>query len=156
MRAAAVLSTILVPLLVGAPPASAAPVVPHESVTAPAVSGAFITDGDHVHVSSTPPRTASAHGWWRRVKGGTTAEKAKVTVSLQVRHGRGKWKTVATGSKIVKPGGGSARRANVRKVCANAHPTRWRSLIDVDIIGELDTPEKATTEVVSVACGVSG
>ncbi|MFJ1891259.1 MULTISPECIES: hypothetical protein [unclassified Streptomyces] len=26
--------------------------------------GGFITDGDHVHVSSTPPATASAHGWW--------------------------------------------------------------------------------------------
>ncbi|WP_233534284.1 hypothetical protein [Streptomyces murinus] len=37
--------------------------------TVAAGPGVFITDGDRVHISSTPPRTASAHAWWTHVSG---------------------------------------------------------------------------------------
>ncbi|WP_229820774.1 MULTISPECIES: hypothetical protein [Streptomyces] len=120
--------------------------------TAAPSAGAFISNGDRVHVSSTPPRTASAHAWWIKVSGPGT--KAKVTIWLQTKTKNGKWRSVAKGSKTVKPGGGSSRRANARKTCANAQKTQWRTMIDVDIIGVNDTPEKAYTAAVTVKCGL--
>lgn len=128
-----------------ATPAMAAPAAPSEV-------GTYITNGDRVHVSSTPPRTASAHGWWIKVSGAGT--KAKVTIWLQTKKSNGRWRSVAKGQKTVKSGGGSSRRANVRKTCANAQKRQWRSLIDVDIIGVSDSPEKAVTKAVTVRCGL--
>lgn len=29
----------------------------------------FFMEGDYAHISSSAPRTASAHGWWRNVRG---------------------------------------------------------------------------------------
>ncbi|MEE1770149.1 hypothetical protein PUR34_18860 [Streptomyces sp. JV185] len=116
--------------------------------------GGFVTDGDHVHVSSTPPATASAHGWWMDPLGKHKNVKAKVTVWLQTKHGN-TWRTVAEGSKKVKAGGkgASSRRANARKTCENRDRTQWRSVIDVDLIGIADSPEKAVTRTVTLACG---
>jgi hypothetical protein len=116
--------------------------------------GGFVTDGDHVHVSSTPPATASAHGWWLDPLGKHKNVKAKVTIWLQTKHGN-TWKTVAEGSKKVKAGGkgASSRRANARKTCKNRDRTQWRSVIDVDLIGIADSPEKAVTKTVTLSCG---
>ncbi|MFI0774831.1 hypothetical protein [Streptomyces sp. NPDC021212] len=61
---------------------------------------------------------------------------------------------MARGQKNVTSGGGSSRRANVRKTCVNAQKRQWRSLIDVDIIGVSDSPEKAVTKAVTVRCGL--
>lgn len=80
--------------------------------------------------------------------------KAKVTVWLQTKHGN-TWRTVAEGSKKVKAGGkgASSRRANARRTCENRDKTQWRSVIDVDLIGIADSPEKAVTRAVTLACG---
>lgn len=113
--------------------------------------GVFLQVGDDVHISSTPPATASGHGWWVRLSG--DSKKAKVTVYLEAKNHNGDWKTVATGSKTVGPGGGSSNRATARKECTNINRyTSWRSLIDVDIIGSLDTPGKARTRTVDFFC----
>lgn len=115
-----------------------------------AVAGVFKTDGDDVHISSTPPRTASAHGWWIKYSGpGSTA---KVTVLLQVIGYYGEWDTVAVGSAILAPGGGSGRRATARKTCSSSAATTWRSEIDVDIINVSDTPERLITDHRRSAC----
>ncbi|RII08551.1 hypothetical protein DSC45_33080 [Streptomyces sp. YIM 130001] len=130
-------------LLVGglAAPASAAP-----------SAGAFVTNGDRVHVSSTPPRTASAHAWWIKINGPGT--KAKVTIWLEMKSTGGKWHAVSKGAKTVKSGGGSARRAVARKKCSNSKPRMWRTKIDVDIVGVADSPEKVYTKAVKVKCAV--
>ncbi|NEA39886.1 hypothetical protein [Streptomyces sp. SID11385] len=117
--------------------------------------GTFVTNGDRVHISSTPPRTASAHAWWTHVAGPGT--KAKVTIWLQVKATKkgSKWHSVAKNSKNLKSGnGGSARRVVARKKCANRNTRQWRTLIDVDLIGVADTPEKVSTKTVTVRCGV--
>jgi hypothetical protein len=116
-------------------------------------AGVFITDGDRVHVSSTPPPTASGHGWWKKISGPGT--KAKVTVTLQARpYGASGWRDVATGSKTVKSGGGAGKRATARKTCTNLiQKTEWRSVIDVDIIGVADSPEKVSTKAATLFCG---
>lgn len=118
-------------------------------------AGRFGTYGDKVHVSSTPPRTASAHGWWKKFSG--PGSKAKVTVWLQVRaKGGKKWHTVSQADKTIKPAkrGSSKPRTTARKTCANHQTRQWRSVIDVDIVGVADTPEKAYTKPVKLRCGV--
>ncbi|MFI5771298.1 hypothetical protein ACIA74_22690 [Streptomyces sp. NPDC051658] len=158
MRRPLVLSTVLAALLAGASlspaPAQARPAGPEARHAADA--GLFYTNGDDVHVSSTPPATASGHGWWVRVKGGKPGEKAKVTIWLQAKDRHGKWRSVASGSKKVKPTKGKAsstHRANARKTCEGRRKTQWRSLIDVDVIGEADSPEKAVTVTMTFNCG---
>ncbi|MEU0692154.1 hypothetical protein [Streptomyces uncialis] len=120
-------------------------------------AGVFFTNGDYVHESSTPPATASGHGWWFKQSG--PGEKAKVTVQLQAYDAKAKkWKTVATGNKTVKPSkklrsAPSTHRANARKVCKGSTTVKWRSVIDVDIIDVNDTPDKAVTTAQSLTCG---
>lgn len=140
------------PAMAAPAPATAAPA---PLVAAPAAAngpGVFITNGDRVHISSTPPRTASAHAWWTHVSGPGT--KAKVTIWLQMKSGR-TWHSVAKNAKNLKSGnGGSARRVVARKKCANSSKHQWRTMIDVDLIGVADSPEKAYTKPVTVKCGV--
>jgi hypothetical protein len=105
-----------------------------------------------VHYSSTPPPTISAHGWWIDKNSG--GSKAKVTVEMQIQEKDGDWRTMATGSKTVKQGGGSSRRANARKTCVGTKKTKWRSRVDVDIIGVADSPNKLETPSKIFNCGV--
>ncbi|WP_329617807.1 hypothetical protein OG244_36860 [Streptomyces brevispora] len=114
--------------------------------------GVFVTNGDRVHISSTPPRTASAHAWWTHISG--PGSKAKVTIWLQMKSGK-KWHSVAKNARNLKSGnGGSARRVVARKKCTNLNKRQWRTKIDVDLIGVSDSPEKVYTKPVTVKCGV--
>ncbi|MER5778356.1 hypothetical protein ABT144_29500 [Streptomyces sp. NPDC002039] len=111
------------------------------------------TGGDAVHYFSTPPPTISAHGWWLDKDSG--GAKAEVTVGLQILTG-GRRHTVATGSKTVRQGGGSSRRANARKTCVGTKATTWRSRVDVDIIGVADSSNKLEPLGKTFNCGVRG
>ncbi|MEW1750204.1 hypothetical protein [Streptomyces angustmyceticus] len=157
--ATALLAGSTAPAMAAPAPATAAP-APATAAPAPVMAvpatasgaGVFITNGDRVHISSTPPRTASAHAWWTHVSGPGT--KAKVTIWLQMKSGR-TWHSVAKNAKNLKSGnGGSARRVVARKKCANSSRHQWRTMIDVDLIGVADSPEKAYTKPVTVKCGV--
>jgi len=49
-------------------------------------AGLFTGHGDHVHISSTPPRSASAHGWWTiDANVGEPPTHAIFTVQLQMK-----------------------------------------------------------------------
>ncbi|MER7396908.1 hypothetical protein ABT381_15510 [Streptomyces sp. NPDC000151] len=127
------------------------------NLRAAAEAGVFITDGDRVHISSNKKegRVASAHGWWRKINGPGT--KAKVTVWLQVKAKSGnKWHSVSKKSSNVKSANkrSSKPRTTARKKCSNKQSRQWRTVIDVDIIGVNDSPEKAYTKPVKVRCGV--
>ncbi|MCI1663016.1 MAG: hypothetical protein LKI27_09020 [Actinomyces sp.] len=102
--------------------------------------GTFWTKGDYVHVTG---GQASGHGWW--IRGTTKATQAKVTVQLQAYSTTYLgWHNVGSkGSAIVAPGGGAGRRANARFTCLGSLKTFWGSTVDADIIGYLDSPEKA-------------
>ncbi|MFG1986005.1 hypothetical protein ACGFN0_17935 [Streptomyces albidoflavus] len=121
----------------------------HPAAAQPARPEVFYTGGDAVHISSTPPRTASGHGWW--VDKNSKGAKAKVTVKLQVKKG-GTWVTVASASKNVTQGGGAGKRATARKPCSSTKSTTWRSVVDVDIIGTGDSPNKLYTPDVKRTC----
>lgn len=109
--------------------------------------GVFQTRGDFVHVSK---GQASGHGWW--LKGTTKAVKARVKVQLQYKpnrfslwHNRG-----ATGVRTIKAGSG--KRANARLTCRSSGRKQWRSWVDVDLIGYLDTPNKLYTPARTLKC----
>ncbi len=113
--------------------------------------GVFYTMGDAVHISSTPPPTASAHGWWER--GSAKATRADVTIRLQIKKGNSWVYVGSTGKKRVPPGGGSGNRATTRAKCKNSEMHQWRSVIDVDLVGSSDTSDKGETPAKSLACG---
>ncbi|HWS37154.1 MAG TPA: hypothetical protein VN408_30965 [Actinoplanes sp.] len=114
----------------------------------------FITDGDEAHISRTPPRTVSGHGWWKSISH-PRGTKGKVTIQMQRQpYNGGAWTTVGTGSKTTYSGSGSANRAVARYTCNGmVGRAKYRTVIDVDIIGYADTNEKAVTPVQTLWCG---
>lgn len=116
-------------------------------IVAQAAVAVFYTRGDYVHVTR---GQASGHGWW--VKGTTKATKAKVTVQLQYKpkktsswNRRGK-----AGVKTIGPG--TSKRANARMTCRSQARKQWRSWVDVDLIGYLDSPNKYYTGARTLKC----
>lgn len=45
-------------------------------------------------------------------------------------------------------------RSNARVPCLTFESTEWRSVIDVDIVGVIDSPEKLYTATRRLNCGV--
>jgi hypothetical protein len=107
----------------------------------------FRMEGDYVHISI---GDASGHGWWVNID--CDATQAIVTIQLQ-QYINGSWEDAGSpGQKTVYSGGGSANRAVARAFCNNSAATQWRSEIDVDVIGILDTPGKYYTPTRSLYC----
>lgn len=136
---------LLVALALAVGPSDVATATPTRS------SSIGLTRGDNVHVSSTLPPTASAHGWWEHPDQSLQAD---VTVWLQVKRGA-TWEFVGEpGAKRVRPGsGGSGRRANVRVPCLGGTPTEWRSVVDVDVVGKIDSPGRLIRPTQLLPCG---
>jgi hypothetical protein len=110
----------------------------------------FRIEGDYVHISSSAFE-ASGHGWW--INGNCNTTFAVVTVQLQQYYSDGSWRNVGTvGTATVRSGGGAGNRATGRAVCNNNSVTGWRSVIDVDLVGILDSPRKYTTATRNIAC----
>jgi hypothetical protein len=122
---------------------------PRSSTLAPCV---FFTDGDRVHRSGAD---VSGHGWWVRINcpAGT---KAKVTIWLEEYFSDGTWRVKAEGDKTVYSGGGRANRAAAHASCNSFSAfVSWRSRIDVDLVGRVDSAEQAITPVQDLACIVN-
>jgi hypothetical protein len=140
---AALLGTPQIPAIAAAAPShsdaavpAAAPARATSNIEAiPATGCSPQADGDYVHVSSSPPATASGHGWW--LKGNCTAAKAQVTVQLQEYYSDGSWRDKGTaGVADVYSGGGSSNWANGRATCSSTTLTGWRSQVTADVIGQ--------------------
>ncbi|MFB0631737.1 hypothetical protein [Streptomyces sp. AB3(2024)] len=117
---------------------------------APARVCVFETRGDYVHVSSSAFE-ASGHGWW--VNGDCPTTTAVVTVQLQEYYSDGVWRNVGSkGRSTVRSGGGSQGRATGRGPCKSGAVTSWRSVVDVDLVGLSDSPEKLVTAGRDLAC----
>lgn len=105
--------------------------------------------GDLTHLSG---GDVSGHGWWTK---GTCADatKALVTIHLQQLWDDGVWRNAGTkGQDTVWPGGGSANRATARAACLTRVTTGWRSIVDVDLVGFADTPNRLFTPRQNLAC----
>ncbi|MET7338252.1 hypothetical protein [Nonomuraea sp. NPDC005650] len=111
----------------------------------------FKTMGDYVHVSSSAFE-ASGHGWWVEVTKCPPGTQALVTVQLE-QFINGTWTPAGSpGKDKVRSGGGAGNRATGRATCTSAATTRWRSVVDVDIIGMMDPPDTYTTPERDVSC----
>jgi hypothetical protein len=111
----------------------------------------FWQQGDYVHISKTSPEyAAQGHGWW--LNGDCPATQADVTVQLEI-YKSGTWYRVGTvGKKRVYQGGGSGNRATGHAGCWSTATYKWRSVIDVDLVGVVDSADKEVTPAVSVDC----
>ncbi|MFF4278980.1 hypothetical protein ACWDFH_22160 [Streptomyces kronopolitis] len=123
----------------------------YRAVSARSAHG-FLTKGDYAHFSHTVRNTVNAHGWWKKIDGPATH--AKVTIWLQVKSGS-RWKTLDKGVKTVLPGGGSNKRAVANWKCTNLiMKNHFRTVVDVDIVGYPDSPEKLVTKTQTLYCGI--
>ncbi|MCF6473170.1 hypothetical protein FAF44_32990 [Nonomuraea sp. MG754425] len=110
----------------------------------------FKTKGDNLHISGSAFE-ASGHGWWVNID--CSATKAVVTVQLQEYFSDGTWRNRGTpGEKTVRSGGGSVNRATGRAACDSSKLTGWRSVIDVDLVGQPDDSDKLTTSAQNIYC----
>ena len=80
-----------------------------------------------------------------------------ITINTVQNHVHGSWRNVGTaGQATVKSGGGAGKRATGRVACDSKNMTGWRSVIDVDVVGIIDTPGKLTTSNRDIACRHNG
>ncbi|MEH1165503.1 hypothetical protein V6V47_08960 [Micromonospora sp. CPCC 205539] len=113
---------------------------------------AFVTDGDYVHKTG---NDATGHGWWININC-ASGTRATVKIWLEEYYSDGSWRVKGSGSKSpVYSGSGSANRANARATCQSSAVVSWRSRIDVDLIGQVDSPEQAVTAVRELPCAVN-
>ena len=113
----------------------------------------FFMEGDYAHISSSAPRTASAYGWWRNVRG-CAGLKARVTTQLQRQNANGTWTNIGSvGRATVYSGGGSANRTVTRHTCVGSTTRTYRHWVDVDVIGAADAPNKHYSPARSLQCG---
>ncbi len=111
----------------------------------------FKSGADNPHRSSTG-FAVSAHGWWNETSRpkGQCPEFADVEARLQVAWCDDftgcRWITLAKKEKRVREGGGSSNRTAVRFDCASTRVVGYRNVVDVDLVGMPDLPNRATRE----------
>lgn len=103
-----------------------------------------VSGRDNPHRSGTGV-AASGHGWWK--KGSCSSDRAEVSNCLYEWYTDNTWRQQAcSGTKTLKPGGGSTSRTAARRECRGTQRTSWRNHVEVDVIGELDTGEKPMSQ----------
>jgi len=118
----------------------------------------FTTEVDNVHASRTQG-DVSVHGGWRHTSrfNGICPEYADVTVQLQAgwhdRWGR-RFITIDQNTARIRQGFTSSgrRRVNARFTCPSEVPTAWRAVVDVDLVGVIDSPGKKYTIPGNLPC----
>lgn len=119
----------------------------------PALPCTFVTDGDYVHMSSTPG-DVSGHGWWT-TRTCPPEWQAWVLVDLQEYWSDGSWRPEGDeGVAILRPKNYGGGVSNGRGHCDTRGMAAWRSIIDVDIIGHADSPDKAITVYHNLPCRI--
>ena len=115
----------------------------------------YNTKGDNPHVSRTGI-DVSAHGWWTiGPDSGPCPTHADVEVWLQgwwCQEGSGCWwRELDHDKDRIRAGGGAGNRINVRKFCTSHTVTGFRSIVDVDLVGVSDPPDKLYI-IIDVPC----
>ncbi len=107
----------------------------------------FTMEGDYPHLSN-HRREVSTHGWWEIESDNQNCpEYAYVEVWLQANWcdfiTGCRWITLAHQEKRIREGGGSGRRTTARYDCAsNELLVGYRNVVDVDLVGVPDLPNK--------------
>ena len=106
----------------------------------------YTTRGDNPHVSRTG-NEVSVHGWWTiDSDSGPCPTYADVEVWLQgwycIEGVTCWWRTIDEDEKRVRAGGGAGNRTNARAFCVSDKVTGFRNVVDVDLVGVSDPPDK--------------
>ncbi|MEU3568601.1 hypothetical protein AB0E96_09260 [Kitasatospora sp. NPDC036755] len=110
-----------------------------------------VSGRDNPHRSSTGV-AVSGHGWWN--KGSCHNDRARVYNCLYEWYTDNTWRQKACSKpKVLKPGGGKSNRTVARHDCRDTQRTSWRNHVDVDVIDEIDTPERPMNQA-DVDCRV--
>ncbi|MGH8523836.1 MAG: hypothetical protein ACREXY_06345 [Gammaproteobacteria bacterium] len=112
----------------------------------------FTTRGDYVHISSTLPWAVHGKGYWTTSDSHLKTHKAWVTVEIQYYRGEAGWRTVETKRQAryaYNVGGG---KTIAREQCSSMWSKTWRSRVDIDIIGHIDSPGKKVTANRALNC----
>lgn len=109
------------------------------SSTVVPMSGCTPVSGrDNPHYSS---GDVSGHGWWD--KGSCSNDQAVVYNCLYEYYTDGYWYQKTCSPKVtLKPYSVSSNRTTARATCDNTLPASWRNYVDVDVVGQNDTPEE--------------
>jgi hypothetical protein len=96
------------------------------------------TGVDNPHVSSSALQV-SGHGWWN--KGTCDGDrKAKVKTCLYELYTDGFWHQKACKTRKLKTG--RSKSSNARHACSTVVMTGWLNVVDVDVIGQIDSGAK--------------
>ena len=101
----------------------------------------YETKGDYPHYSD---GDVSAHGWWLR-RSDECPARADVRVFLYGRwceDDRCEWRYLNSNGDRIRSGGGRGRRVTVRNECYTNDWAFYRSVVDVDIPGQIDPPDQ--------------
>ena len=108
----------------------------------------YTTEGDYPHKSG---GDVSAHGWWEN-NDPDCPRYADVEVWLKAwlclydgdQKVRCYWETLDHDEKRIREGGGKGKRTSVRHGCSGSKPISFRNIVDVDLVGIWDWPDKKT------------
>ncbi|HUR74029.1 MAG TPA: hypothetical protein VMZ00_07120 [Sporichthya sp.] len=90
--------------------------------------------------------SVSARGGWDR--GDCPSVRAEVSVGLQAKDD-GHWRDIVWTTTAIGPPGG---HAEAYSRCRNAKRTKWRSIIDVDVVDATDDAKQLVTESHRLRC----
>ena len=117
----------------------------------------YQTDGDWPHKSKSDIHV-SAHGWWNddsHYIGGECPERADVEVWIQAHycgHWQCWWRTIAKKEYRVRAKNLANNRVTARALCYSEVPTGYRSIVDVDLVGQRDPPDKFYSIPINIEC----
>lgn len=108
----------------------------------------YTTEGDYPHKSG---RDVSVHGWWK-TKDPNCPRYADVEVWLKawvcLYDGDEKvgcsWETLDQDKERIRQGGGRGKRTSVRHGCADSRRVSYMNVVDVDLVGMWDWPDRKT------------
>ena len=108
----------------------------------------YTTEGDDPHKSG---GDVSAHGWWEN-DDSDCPRYADVEVWLKAyvclydgdEKVRCEWETLDHDEKRLRQGGGRGKRTSVRHGCADSRQVSYMNIVDVDLVGMWDWPDKKT------------
>lgn len=105
----------------------------------------FETRSDYPHRSNNPPGSASVHGWWNATTIYDCPEEADVWVSISAlwciysSRPRCFYRTLDINEDRVEARNLGGARVNARHPCTSSTSWyRYRSIVDVDLVGEID------------------
>ena len=113
--------------------------------------------GDWPHLSRNN-KDVSADGYWVDDSSGQCPQYADVEVWIEAHrctlpdYGHCWWEIIANNKERVRASDPGGKRVNARRPCATFEETGYRTVVDVDLVGESDPPDNTYSIPRNVDC----